>query len=246
MPNSFAQLSQLTCENCQREFDGEVWFLIDIAQRPDLTAAISNGVLHTFTCPHCGRLQSIDAPLLIYRPSSTKPLLFSPAEQTTITQNQEHLSALIDTLHDQLGAEWNDAWVLDGVSVAPRMQLPNVLRKGFNHPALAAHELQNILQALDQHSLPQDMPQRITLCEQALNLVPKTEIPELWAQLQGDLGNSFAKNLQGSRADNLERAISSYEQALTVLTREAMPSKWATIKHKLALAYYARMQQFSI
>ncbi|MBC2699114.1 MAG: CHAT domain-containing protein [ANME-2 cluster archaeon] len=88
---------------------------------------------------------------------------------------------------------------------------------------------------------PSDMPRRVELCQSALRLVNRNAQPELWADLQIELSNSFALNPLGPRAENLELSIYHYNQALEVFTHEAFPEQWAEIQNNLANAYNNRI-----
>jgi len=64
---------------------------------------------------------------------------------------------------------------------------------------------------------------------------------EKFAITQNNLGNAYRKRINGSRAENLERAICCYDAALTVRTLEDFPQQWATTQNNLALAYSDRI-----
>ncbi len=81
MTHSFAQQVSLSCPRCGRNFDAELWLIIDTAERPDLLERIRNGTLHDVTCPHCGHSGQVDAPLLILTPP--------PAPSPLLTESQE-------------------------------------------------------------------------------------------------------------------------------------------------------------
>ncbi|MEZ2276653.1 MAG: CHAT domain-containing protein, partial [Microcoleus sp.] len=66
--------------------------------------------------------------------------------------------------------------------------------------------------------------------------------PEKWAMTQNNLANAYLYRINGSRADNLERAIAFYEAALTVYTLEDFPENWATTQYNLANAYSDRIK----
>ena len=87
-----------------------------------------------------------------------------------------------------------------------------------------------------------DMPRRIELCQRALRLVERDSQAQLWAALQGTLGNSYAQNPQGNRAENIEQAIHHYEQALSLFTRQAFSKEWVTTMNNLANAYSSRIK----
>ena len=64
---------------------------------------------------------------------------------------------------------------------------------------------------------------------------------EKYAQTQNNLANAYSNRINGSRADNLERAIDFYEAALTVRTLEDFPEQWAMTLNNLAAAYSDRI-----
>jgi CHAT domain-containing protein len=123
MPISHAELITLTCPACGTSHTADIWLIVAPDERPDLVEQIRNGTLHTATCPQCGQTRTLDAPLLIFRPTAAPPILFSPAQQTTSEQDQQHAAALIGILRQHLGAAWNDAWLAQGPAVAPRQML---------------------------------------------------------------------------------------------------------------------------
>jgi predicted LPLAT superfamily acyltransferase len=98
-------------------------------------------------------------------------------------------------------------------------------------------ELHALLQELKSPPRLSDMPHRIQVCQAALALVDRAQQPECWATLQCELGNSFAQNPLGERADNLEAAIAHYQQALETYTRQALPEQWADYL-EAAIAHY--------
>jgi len=58
---------------------------------------------------------------------------------------------------------------------------------------------------------------------------------------QNNLANAYSERINGSRAENLERAIEFYQAALTVYTLEDFPEKWATTQNNLGEAYRNRI-----
>ena len=70
------------------------------------------------------------------------------------------------------------------------------------------------------------------------NLEPGSEN---FAATQNNLAIAYSDKINGSRAENLERAIEFYQAALTVRTREAFPEHWATTKNNLANTYNNRI-----
>jgi hypothetical protein len=59
---------------------------------------------------------------------------------------------------------------------------------------------------------------------------------------QNNLANAYLYRINGSRADNLERAIEFYQAALTVRTFEDFPEDWAGTQNNLANAYLYRIR----
>ncbi|MCC3494755.1 MAG: CHAT domain-containing protein [Microcoleus sp. PH2017_25_DOB_D_A] len=64
---------------------------------------------------------------------------------------------------------------------------------------------------------------------------------EKFAQTQNNLANAYNQRINGSRAENLERAVSFYEAVLTVYTFEDFPQQWAITQNNLAIAYKNRI-----
>ncbi|MCY7381334.1 MAG: CHAT domain-containing protein, partial [Microcoleus sp. CAN_BIN18] len=56
-----------------------------------------------------------------------------------------------------------------------------------------------------------------------------------------NLANAYSDRINGSRAENLERAIEFYKAALTVYTLEDFREDWAMTQNNLAIAYYNRI-----
>ncbi|MEG5036914.1 hypothetical protein [Microcoleus sp. AT3-D2] len=58
---------------------------------------------------------------------------------------------------------------------------------------------------------------------------------------QNNLAIAYSDRINGSRADNLERAIGFYDANLTVYTFEDFPEKWAMTQNNLAADYSDRI-----
>src|SRR6266568_2391904 len=148
---SWAQTTSLTCPQCGEAFEAEVWLIVD-STRPDLLDRIRNDTLHELICPQCNqRVGQVDAPLLLFRPSETPPLLYSPAQRTTTEQVEEQALGLVDILRKGLGEYWKDTWLEQGLAVVPRLLLSAALS---DDPELAirqaAEQMQQELEALGQ------------------------------------------------------------------------------------------------
>jgi len=112
----------------------------------------------------------------------------------------------------------------------------------YEEDSILATDLRTILRGVNSPGQPSDMPRRVRLCRQALNLTDRGQAPDLWAALQGMLGSSLARNPQGERAENIEQAIHHFNQALEVRARTEFPEQWAGIQNNLANAYADRIQ----
>lgn len=132
MAHSLSQEAELKCPQCGKSFQAEVWLIVDTAERPDLLERIRAGTLHTRPCPHCGHEGMVDAPLLLYRPGETPPLLFSPAQGTTAEQDQEQAAGLVGQLRERLGGAWREEWLIQGLPGVPRQLLAAALEQGLD------------------------------------------------------------------------------------------------------------------
>ncbi len=131
MPTSLSQPADLTCPQCGHRFAAEVWLIVDAAERPDLLEKAQQGTLHEVACPNCGPIGQLDAPLLLFRPDATPPLLFSPAQETSAEQDREHARQLVSRLRQALGPAWRDEWLAQGLPGVPRPLLPLALKEGL-------------------------------------------------------------------------------------------------------------------
>lgn len=125
MPHSFADQPALECPQCGAAFAPDVWLIIDAAERPDLLAHVLDGTLHRVACPS-GHSGLVDAPLLLFRPGETPPVLFCHAAQTTAGQDRAMADGLLGRLAASLGEAWRDEWAA-GLLPLPRRLLVEVL-----------------------------------------------------------------------------------------------------------------------
>ncbi|MCX7854084.1 MAG: CpXC domain-containing protein [Caldilineales bacterium] len=178
---SYAQTQSITCSSCHRAFDFTVWLIVDTAERPDLLARIRKGTLHDVTCPHCrADLGRIEAPLLVYTPSSAEKgrhgrpsasphaqksrggeLLFSPPRGTPVKRHREHAAELLHVLRMRPGIVWRKEWERN-LSVVPRELLPIALA---TNPEAALQEFLTELRTIVGR-LRQEDPVAYTLLEE--------------------------------------------------------------------------------
>ncbi|MFN2138216.1 MAG: CpXC domain-containing protein [Candidatus Promineifilaceae bacterium] len=126
MPHSVAQITTLTCPTCGLAFPAQLWVIVDGDERPDLLARVRNGTLQQIACPRDHLLQ-VDAPLLLYLPAHSRPLLFSPAQDTNSEQDRQQAERFLVALRGSLGEKWQDEWLTGGLSTVPRAALPAFL-----------------------------------------------------------------------------------------------------------------------
>ncbi len=161
MAVSFSQQTNLTCPECEAQFSGEVWLIVDASERPDLLQRIREGTLHDMPCPN-GHTRTVDAPLLLCRPDQDPPLLFSPARETPEEQDRQQAEGLVGLLRQRLGDSWQDGWLTPGLSVTPRDLLPAALS---DDPQSALRELVERARAGVEH-LRQENPQAYARLEE--------------------------------------------------------------------------------
>ncbi len=133
--HSHAEPAALPCRACGELIEGEVWIIVDVAERPDLLARLRAGTLHQMICPGCGHSATVNAPLLVYRPGAEPPLLFSPARGDDPARDEEQAVALLGLFRAGVGAAWRDEWLARGLTGAAREALPTLLG---DDPATAA------------------------------------------------------------------------------------------------------------
>jgi len=125
MSNSFAADASLICPQCQQPFTTDLWLIIDAQERPDLRERAREGTLHDLPCPHCTHVETLDAPLLVFQPTQTPPLIFFPANDASTQQNQQQVETLLGLLRRQVGAAWQKWWVAESNILHPNSPAMN-------------------------------------------------------------------------------------------------------------------------
>jgi hypothetical protein len=216
---SFSQKSSFTCPQCNTVFDVEVWLIVDTIALPGLLNRIRNGTIHDLTCPKCDQtVGKVDAPLLLYRPNETLPLLYSPAQQTTSRQDHEQFDGLIGILRQHLGNIWKDAWLEQGVSGIPRPLLPAVLSDDPEAAMLQiAEQVRLELDSLRQrdpdtyHRLAQAVEQSSQQLSPLLQAIQEFIEAHTWAASYSHI-KSHTDLLSEETDELLKRLITSKEQ----------------------------------
>ena len=70
---------------------------------------------------------------------------------------------------------------------------------------------------------------------------PKT-FPVYWAMTQMNMGNVYAKRIEGKKTENIEKAINSFQEALKIYTLDAFPYEYARVQHNMSNVYIERIK----
>lgn len=268
MSHSFAPTKSVRCSKCRRKFQTEIWQVIDVTEHPDLFEKIMDRTIHKVACPHCGKLNRVKAPLLLYFPPSL-PLVVAEMEQEfrmvfsptgrTMPENanalrKELVEMLLERLDDDLLEDLEENGLILDV---PRSMLPIILKdleealhqfrqqaeekKGPGVPADLPEELAPLWEEME-NLAPSQASRRIELLQQALSLVPQEKNPYWWGNIHMFLGVIYFDYMEGDRAENLEQAIFHFKQALKVFSREAHPEEWAATQKNLGNTYMRRIK----
>jgi hypothetical protein len=92
----------LTCPSCGREFEAELWLIVDAGQQP--ICSNGSGRASCTSCPVRTAEKGARSmpPCCCYRPEADPPLLFSPASQTSGKQDREHAVQFVGALRQSL------------------------------------------------------------------------------------------------------------------------------------------------
>jgi CHAT domain-containing protein len=70
---------------------------------------------------------------------------------------------------------------------------------------------------------------------------PKT-FPVYWAMTQMNMGNVYAKRIEGKKTENIEKAINCFQEALKIYTLDAFPYEYARVQHNMSNVYIERIK----
>lgn len=198
--HSHAEIANLPCRSCGETFACEVWIIVDTAERPDLLAHVRAGTLHEMTCPRCGRADTLNAPLLVYRPGAEPSLLFSPARGGDRERDEEQATALLGMFREDVGDGWRDEWLAHGLAGVAREALPALLD---DDPATAAALAAAVAAGQD----PDDVP------------------PQLRRALEEILTALAAEGARIATADDLGRALEARPELKARLAAALHPGR---------------------
>jgi len=143
------------------------------------------------------------------------------------------LSQNIDKLNDQF-AQAMDSWA--------KANLLNVEQETAQAIAAAIGNLSNSIQQFPLGNRADNLEIAIGGYYIGLTVFERSTYPELWANLQNNLGAVFSDRIKGERVDNLEHAIACYQAALEVRTHHTFPEDWAATQMNLGTVYSSRIR----
>lgn len=248
MGHSYANRTEVTCPSCGKTFVTDVWLLVDAAERPDLLERARRGTIWSIHCPDCGRaVGQSGAPLLLFRPGETPPLIFSPSSGANYEEAEQQAQALVGLLRSRLGDQWQESWQENGFQLARSDQIPALLGQAPpaappRTPPKIPDELKASMQYLivltreAQHD-PGLHQNRAQLMEHMLQQFDPDRHAALRSELLHNLGNAYRQVPTGDRTANLALAIARLQEALRFRTPERSPSQYANTQNSLGSAY---------
>ncbi|HMN11315.1 MAG TPA: tetratricopeptide repeat protein [Bellilinea sp.] len=260
MAQSFTQWLLVTCPRCGENFFFEFWLVVDMAEHPELADHIHSGTFHHAKCKYCGQtIHDTDIPLLLYLQGRNQPLLYVPGSWTSDHLNAQQREKILNRFKRLLANHRKLDWRTLQPEILPYDVLPHTLDElktlwlqitQHLAPTPQVDEVDSVISPLlcpiiteiVQLTRPTEMPHRIELCRQALNVVHPAHHRQLWGFLQRTLADSLVQNPLGNRTDHLEEAIACYQQALQAHTRSHSPIVWAQTMNNLGVAYVERIQ----
>lgn len=99
MIRSRQETASFQCPLCRAAFEAPVWIVLDAEERPALLTALLDGTLHQATCPQCGAIGTISAPLLYHDGRQQRVVLAVPLSVETAVAAQELAEQLVGYLH---------------------------------------------------------------------------------------------------------------------------------------------------
>lgn len=125
MPISYSEQSPLTCPACGKDFESEVWMIVDADEREDLVEALRRGTLNVTRCPHCGNEGPVGAPLL-YHNAALQRVLFAGDPSVPEHELREQARALLTLMMNNIPEELHrpyhsDIYVTEGLEGAQRV-----------------------------------------------------------------------------------------------------------------------------
>jgi len=148
---------EVTCPQCGTKYVAQVQSIIDVGQDPRLKSLLLRGQLNTITCPSCGALGIVSAPLLYHDPQKELLLLFFPPRlNLTMEQRERMAGSLVNALMSTLPAEERKGYFLNPRTVLTMQGLIDEILKAdgitqemINKQRARGRLLQDLLTAFD-------------------------------------------------------------------------------------------------
>jgi CHAT domain-containing protein/tetratricopeptide (TPR) repeat protein len=125
--HSYAERIGVRCHHCGNSVTIDVWMILDVREHPELVETIAHDTLRHATCQHCGQVNLVDAPLIVYRASTSPRVLVTPSMLSRPADDQQAGLRLIEILAQRLGETWGDDLASDTAVCKPG-ELEAVLR----------------------------------------------------------------------------------------------------------------------
>ena len=127
MPISYNEQTTLTCPSCGKDFEAEVWTIVDAIERPDLAQALRDGTLDVVTCPYCSYSSMAGAPLLFHDGERRRVYFAAPMdidERMWRQQAEDLLYVLVGSLPEEARQAYlGDVQIEEGVAGVRRALL---------------------------------------------------------------------------------------------------------------------------
>jgi tetratricopeptide (TPR) repeat protein len=107
-------------------------------------------------------------------------------------------------------------------------------------PPHADVSMLQLLGQLEDAQRLRDAPRSVDLCRSLLSRLDPKTIPDLWAALQGTLGDCLRHDTRGDPETRGEEALAAYEKALEVFTSATHPVQWAANNGNLGNLFMER------
>ncbi len=90
MPPIPPQPVQISCPNCNNQYQAHLHTVVDVTQQPDMKQRLLAGQLNTATCPQCGVTVMLSTPLpLVYHDAEKQLCLVYVPQEINMTAEQQ-------------------------------------------------------------------------------------------------------------------------------------------------------------
>ncbi|MFQ6039774.1 MAG: CpXC domain-containing protein [Candidatus Poribacteria bacterium] len=93
---------QISCPNCGRQFQKDVWTLINVDTEPYLKTALVTGLLNLTRCPKCNYEYFLALPLVYHEASTKRVWCYIPAEMGKPSERELLAVSMVEELRQDL------------------------------------------------------------------------------------------------------------------------------------------------